>query len=88
VAQEIRLRRKHLEHANGHYKSTGGNNNPARHRGLTGKSKEEATARTRKGAKVLVLEGGRKRTFVPLWQVDEMVHKGLENLFEGPRRRR
>lgn len=85
---ELRLRKKYLEHANGHHKSTGGNSGTNKHRGLTGSAKQVATEQTRKGAKVLVLEGGRKRKFVPIAQVDEMVAKALGNLFDGPRPRR
>lgn len=65
MAVEIPLRLKYLEHANGHNKASSGNSGPNRHRGLAGAAKAEATALTMKGAKTLMLVGGRHRVFVP-----------------------
>jgi hypothetical protein len=65
---EIRLRRKYLEHANGHNKSAGGNSGANKHRGLTGDAKLRAAEATAKGAKVMVLVGGRKRKFMTVEQ--------------------
>jgi hypothetical protein len=85
---EIPLGRKYLEVTNGHHKSSSGNSGASGHRGLSGSAKKVATEQTVKGAKVLVLEGGRKRKFVPIDQVDDYILKALENLFEEPPRRR
>jgi hypothetical protein len=65
MAVEIRLRRKYLEHVNGHHKSSSGTSGANKHRGETNKvRKEAAQAATRDNQMVLVLVGGRKRSWV------------------------
>jgi hypothetical protein len=63
MAVEIPLRSKYRHVTNGTHKSTGGSSSVKKHRGLTGKAKEEAQRQTSRGAKVLVLVDGRKRRF-------------------------
>jgi hypothetical protein len=62
---EIPLRRKYLEHINGHHKSSSGTSGANKHRGETDKKRKEAAmAATRANQRVLVLVGGRKRSWV------------------------
>lgn len=63
---EIKIRRKNMEHTNSSQRSpASGNMGPNRHRGETRKDVKEAQQKaTRDNMKVLVLVGGRRRTWM------------------------
>jgi hypothetical protein len=62
---EIKLKRKYQDVTNGHQKSGGsGNSGANKHRGEVDKTRlAAAQEQTRQGQKVLILAGGRRRTW-------------------------
>lgn len=65
MAVELRLRRKYTVVTHGHNKSAGGNSGSGKKRLEQPKgAKQEAQAATRDNQMMLVLVGGRKRTWV------------------------